>query len=841
MLARWLILGEWRAHPVRALVAIAAIAIGVALGFAIHLINAAALNEFGAALQGLAGQAELQVRATEPSFDEALYADIARHRGVAEAAPVLELEAAVSGAHGTLKLIGIDALRAPTLSPQLLPLPDANAPQDILADDAIFLSPAAQTWLHKQTGERMSLRVGAGEVTLRVAGTLAQARAGQRLAVLDIGTAQWRLAQLGKLSRIDLRLEAGLDRAAFQHSLQTELNARYPGRFLVEQPGGEAALDKQQNVSRAYRVNLTVLALVALFTGAFLVFSTQALSVVRRRSQFALLRVLGLERGQLLRQILREGLALGVVGSALGVAGGYAIAAATLRLLGGDLGAGFFAGVAPELQPAPLGALVYFLLGLGVAVAGCLAPALDAARAAPAAALKSGNEEAALATVARVWPGLLCLALAGVFVLLPPVYELPIFGYLAVALLLVGAISLMPRFAATLFGAIARRAGRLAPVPAMALARLANAPGQASVAMGGVLSSFSLMVAMAIMVASFRVSLDDWMRHILPADLYVRAAMAGDSAALGPAEQRAMAALPGLQRVEFLRTRAVQLDPARPAVALIARDFDLQHPDRALFLVGPSLPVPSGATPVWVSEAMIDLYQTKPGSTLRLPIGGQLRALYVAGVWRDYARPTGSVVLPLASYRAFSGDLDVSDAALYVQPGVKAETLAATLRAQPYGADLVVVQPETIHSISLQVFDRSFAVTYLLEGVAILVGLFGVAATFSAQTIARAREFGMLRHIGVTRAQVLGQLALEGAALTGLGIVCGFALGFVISLVLVDVVNPQSFHWSMELHLPWPLIGAVAALLLGAASLTALGAGRHALSGGPIRAVREDW
>jgi putative ABC transport system permease protein len=165
----------------------------------------------------------------------------------------------------------------------------------------------------------------------------------------------------------------------------------------------------------------------------------------------------------------------------------------------------------------------------------------------------------------------------------------------------------------------------------------------------------------------------------------------------------------------------------------------------------------------------------------------------------------------------------------------------AGLKALPFGETLELSALSELRAMSLRLFDRSFAVTYLLEAIAIIIGLFGVAATFSAQTMARSKEFGMLRHIGVTRRQILAILALEGGALTGLGIATGFALGWIISLVLVFVVNPQSFHWTMQMHLPWPLLGTVAAALLAAAALTALLSGRQALSGAPVRAVREDW
>lgn len=238
---------------------------------------------------------------------------------------------------------------------------------------------------------------------------------------------------------------------------------------------------------------------------------------------------------------------------------------------------------------------------------------------------------------------------------------------------------------------------------------------------------------------------------------------------------------------------------------------------------------------------MLDLYGARVGGRLSIPLNGRLHEFFIAGAWRDYANQSGSVQIRLPDYRALTGDLDVSDAAIWMQPGVTAEQLMPRVRALPFGTALQFAQPGQIRAMSLKIFDRSFAVTYLLEAIAIAIGLSGVAATFSAQTLARAREFGMLRHVGVTRGQVLRILALEGGSLTALGVACGFALGLLISLILVFVVNPQSFHWTMQLHLPWGLLASVAALLMVASVLTALVSGRYALSGGPIRAVREDW
>jgi putative ABC transport system permease protein len=846
LLSRWLLFGEWRAHPMRALLAVVAIAVGVAMGFAIHLINAAAFNEFSAAIQSLAGQADLQVAGREAQFDERIYPRLATHEGVAVASPVLEVDAALAGRPGSLKIVGLDALRAGTISPDLSGVPAKGRGADVLGDDTIFLSPAAQSWLGVHAGSTLWLRAGTRDVPLRVAGSILRARSGQRLAVMDIGALQWRFNQLGKLSRVDLKLVEGVDRGAFERALAAELEKDFPGRFTVAAPNDANQESRNNNLSRAYRVNLTVLALVALFTGAFLVFSTQALSVLRRRSQFALLRVLGLPRRLLLRQVLVEGASLGVIGALLGIAGGYGLAAAALAFFGGDLGAGYFPGVKPTVVFTPVAAGVFFLLGLGVALLGCAAPAWEAARARPAVALKSGNDETALERLSRIWPSLICLALAAACAFAPPVFELPLFGYFAVALLLIGGIGLMPRLAASSFRLLNRMQLRRpsaaqSPVLSLALARLANAPGQASIALGGVLASFSLMVAMGIMVASFRVSVDDWILHILPADLYVRTAAGGNTGGLGAQEQAAIAALPGVSRSAFLRTRPLSLDPARPAITLIARDIDATDPGRMLALVGDAVPAPAGELPLWVSEAMTDLYGFHAGQRVALPLGGRSQSFFVAGVWRDYANQSGSVVVRLPDYRRLTGDATVTDAALWADKGVPLDTIAARLRALPFGATLQFASPGEIRAASLRIFDRSFAVTYLLEAIAIAIGLSGVAATFSAQTLARAREFGMLRHVGVSRGQVLRILALEGGSLTVLGVATGFALGLLISLILVYVVNPQSFHWTMQLHLPWPLLGSVAGVLVAASVATALVSGRYALSGGPVRAVREDW
>jgi putative ABC transport system permease protein len=855
-LTGWLLGSEWRAHPVRALVAIAAITLGVALGFAIDLINGAAFNEFSAAVRSLSGQSDLQVRGSQSFLSEKLYPLVSALNQVAVASPVVQIDAVVSGQRESLKVIGIDVFKAAQVAPDLIGVAAPDRPFDMLADDAIFLSPAAMASLNLKIGDSITFEVGAQTVRLRVAGGVARARPGQRIGVMDLGAAQWRFNRLGQLSWLDLKLVPGTDVARFKHDLPAQLGVPIVVTSVDDQEA------RTNNMSRAYRVNLNVLALVALFTGAFLVFSTQALAVIRRRPQLALLRVLGLQRRQLLKQILLEGGLLGLIGSLLGLLGGFAVAAAALHFFGGDLGGGYFQGIKPSVYFDPIAAVIFLVLGTGVALLGSLAPAWEAAQAPLAAALKAGSEEMALAPLGRAWPGLLCLIIGGLLTLAPPVFGLPIYGYIAVALILVGGIALMPRFASWVFHVLAslKLWKGLGALPTLTLGRLANAPNQAAIALGGVLSSFSLMVAMAIMVASFRVSVDDWLVHILSADLYIRAASANsgnnngsngnnDSASFTPLQQQSLSKLSGVMRADFQRVSQLTLDPRRPSVALIARPIALEAPERTLPMTNASMRPDAlklmlkdpTLYPAWVSEAMVDLYGYQPGKVVTLAIGQTRQRVIIAGVWRDYARQNGAIQMRLQDYQAVTNDNVVNDIALHLRPGTSADTVIAAARALPFGAALAFAVPGEIQALSLKIFDRSFAVTYLLEVVAVVIGLFGVAATFSAQTLARAREFGMLRHLGLTRRQLLILLAAEGSLLTAIGIGAGFVIGFCISLILVFIVNPQSFHWTMQLHVPWRALLTVSVLLLLSAGLTALLSGRVATSGGALRAVREDW
>src|SRR5260221_75198 len=559
---RSLLLAPLAQHKGRLALSVLAIALGVALGYAVQLINQAAINEFAAAVQTLSGEADLAVRGPPAGFEESLYTRIARLPEVAE-----------------------------------------------------------------------------------------------------------RLAE--------------------------RLRREMPAGTLLERP--DADIERSGALSRAYRVNLNVLALVALFTGGLLVFSAQALAVVRRRAQLALLRVLGLTRRELVAMLLAEAAIVGAMGALAGIALGHASAALVLERFGAELRGGYFRGLAPSPVLDWPALALFFSLGILAAVLGSLAPALEAAAAAPAPALKAGDEERALRRLQPVWPGIAVLFAGTALTQAGPVSGLPLFRYGAIALLLIGTVMLMPRIAVLGF----RVAPLLGPESArIGLAQLRRAPGQAGVSLAALDASVSLMVSMAIMVASFRQSLDEWLERMLPADLYVRAGPGSDTAFLSPADQRTIAALPRARRVEVLRSQRLVVAPDRPPLALLARLVEAEG--RVPPLLGAAHPLKPGDPPAAsVSEVASDIYGWKPGAVIELPLGGRHARFTVAGIWRDYARQQGAVLIERYEYLRHTGDAYANDAPLWLGPGADPASPAREIEpAAARGRDLEISRPPQVPEVS---------------------------------------------------------------------------------------------------------------------------------------------
>ena len=396
----------------------------------------------------------------------------------------------------------------------------------------------------------------------------------------------------------------------------------------------------------------------------------------------------------------------------------------------------------------------------------------------------------------------------------------------------------MPWLARTLLTPLVRKPRRSVATD-LAIQHLYGAPRAAATALCGIVASTALMIAMAVMVTSFRGAVDNWLGEILTGDLYVRSEPGWGG--FDEAAQKRIAAAPGVKNMLFNKQVPITLQPDQPPITLIVRPVGEGAAD--LKVIGNEATPPAGTVAVWISEPAARILKRQVGDMISLPVGRNTRFM-VAGIWRDYSRQQGAIVIDSTDYNRLTGDGVRDDALVILEPGAAIADVQRTIRAAAppiLQSRLSMAQPATLRALALSIFDRSFAITYMLEAIAVIVGLAGVATTASAQANARKREFGMLRHIGVGRGQIIAMLGVEGALLGAIGGLVGVTLGLGISQVLIHVINPQSFNWTMTTQLPVVLMFSVIVALVAASAITAMLAGRNAVSMDAVRAVRADW
>ncbi len=809
----------WRpllAHPAEAFLAILGVALGVALGLAIALINVQAVQDVSSGLRRLAGQADLVLSRPGTHLGERWYARLAMAPGVAVAAPQLRVNGILPNGR-PLPVWGIDALQSAALGQPIVP-PDSGHPSSLFNPLHLVLDQSALRLLHLRPGDHLILRAAGVPRRFTIITAIPDPIPGKPLAILDIAAAQWLWGENGKISQVSLRLGKGMTPEHFRSRWLTLL----PPGATLRTPRDEGSVSAR--ASLAYRTNLLVLSLVALFTGSFLVYTTLAFTAIRQRRSLAILRVLGLCEREVFVAILVQGLLLGIPGALVGVPLGILAAWLALAKMGANLGAGYFSATGTDLSAHPWLWSIFALAGIGSALLGTVWPAWECRYLPIVRLLGPGSEEEE--GHAHVLSGFILLALAGGMAAMPPVRGIAYGAYSAIAVLLLAVLFLLPQ-GVRLCGRVAPRTEL--PLPRLVVDQLRGSPGRASRSLATIVVAFSLVVAMAVMVGSFRESVAGWLRDVLRADIYLQAGTGGQR--LFPlATETRLCRLPGVRRCSLLRDSVLQLLPHRPPVELLARGMNPQQPGKTLQILRAATPDPTGPPPAWISEILAALGHWKPGQTIDLPIGPKGHLVRIAGIYRDYAYQQGAVTLPFSEYRRWTGHRRANGLALWLRTGVPVPRILEKIRQRfPHSSDWQIATPGEIRQRSLRIFDHSFAATYALEAVAMIIGLLGVSNGFGAQTLLRRQEFALLRCLGLRRRDIRYLLLGEAVLLSLLGVLAGLAVGLEVAFLLIERVNPQSFHWHMGIHIPWSEIFLLALALVLASTFTILWSARKIL------------
>ncbi len=860
-----------RAHalqrPFRALLSIAGVALGVLASVGIGTANIQVLRSFEQGVTTIAGPATLEIAGHDLGVDESAITAVRAVEGVVSAAPVIEESVVVAQGEPrgqVLQILGLDLLAEG--GTRGFEIPRANtevALEALLAPNALYLGRQVAADWNLGVGSIVEVTAGGHLAQLRVVGLIhneaARSSLWDRLAIMDIAAAQLLFQSIGRLDRIELVTtpDRPLD------DIVASVRAILPPHLVVQRP---AQRTKQvENMVWAFQLNLSVMSWVGLLVGTFLIYNTIAFAVAQRRREIGIYRALGMTERRVAGLFLVEAGLLGLLGGLLGGLGGVWLAGTLVSLVSRTV-TDLYAPVASGELTLSMDMLTFtavakgMLLGTVVSMVGALGPSVEAGRTVTVRALAPGDYESTHQLKAGLygWISLVLLVLAGLCSLMGPVGDLPLFGYLATICLL-GALSCLAPLCIQALGMRRPRqesktmllGGSLRLIAADQAARHT---GRNAVTVSALMVGLSIMIGVAVMVRSFRDTVEIWVDETVMADLIVapqswlQGKQAGQASRALPGTWRStLSAIDGIAAVDTLRE--VYVDVAGQPVALVSRDLRL-HAQRSRYLMlhgdsSAALQRAAETGGVLLSEVLANRLRLREGEKVTITTPAGLTAVSVEGIFYDYATDGGKIVVDRTWYQRQWHDDRVTVFSIYLAADADAEHVRQAIVTQVAGLDGVTVPPLVIRNRELRqeildIFDRSFVLTYVLEAIAVLVAMLGIVNTLVTAVLERRREFATLRAIGASTRQVERLVLWEAAYLGLIGAVLGIVGGLLLALVLIHVINKQSFGWTIQMTVPGGVILQAVGLALTAALVAGYWPARWAARQPVVEGLREE-
>lgn len=813
-------------HPLQTLLLIIGIAVGVAVAVAIDIANTGISRSFKLSTESISGKATHQIVGIRSGIDQSVYTRLRVELGFRDCAPVITGYAQIKELNNkTVRILGIDPFAEANFRNYLGPQSFTGNSQAV----SLIISQPNQVLLSTQTAKQQSLSVGdtltlgldKAEISVRIAGLLESQNSFSNsalsgLLVTDIATAQEILNMGNQISHIDLILPFG------QSSVLENIRTVLPPQVQIVET--RKRNDTLRQMSNSFELNLMALSLLALVVGLFLIYNTVTFSVVRRRGLIGIFRALGVTRSEIFFTICTETLVLGFIGTIIGLLLGIGLGMGTVKMVSQSVSDFYFVLTVNQFNVSSLTLIKGFLLGMAASLLSAIIPAYEATRVPPITAISRSDIESRtrgiipLVTAA----GMLLLILGTLLLYLPS--KMVLLSFAGLSLIVFGSAFIAPFLTIVITKGLTPLCSIVFDIPGKLAAR--NIPrtlSRTGVAIASLMVAVSVIVGIGIMIESFRFTVIEWLENTIRADVYIRSP--NQIQPVLPRELlEAVQILPEVETTFYIQSH--QLNTGKFAHSLVLA-MDQDFPKREwIWSIGDEGKMKSLFDQGWVfvSEPFAWKHQIpqKPGETIRLMTKTGMREFKIAGIFSDFSAPQGIIILKTSYYQKYWQNYDISGIALYLKPGLDTGQFISQLEQSFSDRHrLIIVSNKSLREGAISVFDRTFTVTIALQILAALVAFIGILNTIMSLILARVREIGILRAIGISRGQT-GTMILVESGLTGfIAGLLSLPLGTAMAWILVFIINKRSFGWTLDFivnsdhYIQAILIAVFASLLAG--------------------------
>ena len=804
-----------RLNKMRTFLSLIGIVLGVSVFVSVQIAIHTSIESFNATVDHVSGKANLQITSFGRGFSEEVYLRAKKVPGVMAATPVIQSISKIDEPIGEpLYLLGIDIFSDQQFRNYQFYDPTEEDLQFLKDPKAIAITEKLASRHGLKKGDVLPLIFGSKKVILTITRLLKMEGPAKSLegnfGLMDIASAQEALEKVGLIDRIDLIVE----KSSGPDGVEKKLTKVVPPGTEIRRP--ETRSGQIEKMVSAFHLNLTALSLISLVVGMFLIYNAISISVIQRRREIGMLRALGVTRSQILGLFLCEAGLIGGFGALIGLGVGIGLAKVMLFFVSRTITALYIIVKTEHLVISPFILAGGFGIGLAASIFSAIGPAREASRIAPREALSLGTLETKVKIRLTHFSliGIVLLLLSLLFALQKPIQQKPIFGFLSALLIVIGIAFMIPSIIILLNRLLAPFIHRLFGVEGKLASRyMQDSMARTVITIAALMTALSMLISISIMILSFRKTVDLWVEQSINGDAFIfpgSYSLTGYSALLPLEVSRELPSLPGVKAVDSFRALEVEYRD-QPALIAAVNGQVFLHLKTIRFTKGNSREIlqsfASGQS-ILVTESFSLRHQVNPGDRIRLNTPAGEQNFLVSGVFYDYSTDWGMILIEKKLFQSLWNDETLHSAGIYLEEGVSLEVFKNFFREKySKSYQVFVISHRELRNEILKIFDQTFAITYSLEFIAIFVAFLGIINSLNALIIERQRDIGILRAVGGFQKQVQKTVLIEAGMIGFFSHILGLIAGFLLSLLLIHVINKQSFGWTIQFSIPlWSLI-----------------------------------